>query len=94
MAQKRTYPARLKTSIVLTNLRGEASIAELARQHGISESLIQKWKQRFLEAGEQGLQGNTNTSKEQTLEAENDRLKRLLGEKELELDLSKKIRGL
>jgi transposase-like protein len=94
MAQKRTYPARLKTSIVLSNLRGEASIAELARQHGIHESLIQKWKQRFLEAGAQGLQGNTNTTKEQALEAENDRLKRLLGEKELELDLAKKIRGL
>lgn len=94
MAQKRTYPTRLKTSIVLTNLRGEASIAELARQHGIHESLIQKWKVRFLEAGEQGLQTNANSTKEKALEAENDRLKRLLGEKELELDLAKKIRGL
>ena len=94
MAQRRTYPARLKSSIVLSNLRGEASIAELARRHGISESLIQKWKQRFLEAGEQGLQGNANTTKEQALEAENNRLKRLLGEKELELDVAKKTRGL
>lgn len=93
MAQRRKYPARMKSSIVLANLRGEATISELARRHGIHETLIQRWKQQFLEAGEQGLTGK-NDNQNKSLKDENERLKKLLGEKELELDISKKIRGL
>ncbi len=60
----------------------------------MNENLIHKWKAQFLEAGRQGLQGNRSSSAENRLEAENDRLKRILAEKELELDLAKKVRRL
>ena len=44
MGKCQTYTAEQKTTIVLSNLRGEASIAELSRMHGIAQSLIHKWK--------------------------------------------------
>ena len=44
MGKRQTYTAEQKTTIVLSNLRGEASIAELSRMHGIAQSLIHKWK--------------------------------------------------
>ncbi len=37
--------------IVLAVLRGEQSVAELVRQHGVAESLFHKWRTQFLKAG-------------------------------------------
>ena len=94
MANRRRFTNTFKTSIILTHLRGEATIAELARKHQINENLIYRWKQQFLEAGERGFQSNTPDAHERALRDENERLKRLLAEKELELDIAKKVRGL
>ena len=38
--QRKTWSADQKQAIVLAALRGDHSIAELARQHGIREQLI------------------------------------------------------
>lgn len=94
MAQRKHYPQSLKTSVVLASLRGEASVTELARQHGIHPNLIHKWKAQFLDAGERGLETRTAKAETNALKSENERLKRLLAEKEIELDIAKKARGL
>ena len=94
MGKRQSYTAEQKTTIVLSNLRGEASVAELARLHGVAQSLIHKWKADFLEAGEARLKGRAKGNGEKQLESENERLKRLLAEKVVELDIAKKARGL
>lgn len=94
MGKRQHYTAEQKTTIVLSNLRGEASVAELARLHGVAQSLIHKWKADFLEAGEARLKGRAKDDGEKQLESENERLKRLLAEKVVELDIAKKARGL
>ena len=94
MGKRKAYTAEQKTTIVLSNLRGEASIAELSRMHGIAQSLIHKWKADFLDAGEARLKGKTGDNGQKQLESENERLKRLLAEKVVELDIAKKARGL
>lgn len=38
--QRKTWSPEVKEEIVLAVLSGEKSIAELARQHGVAESLI------------------------------------------------------
>ena len=60
----RKFTARQKLELVMANLRGERSIAELCREHRISESLLRRWRERALEAaskrfadGEQRSQG-------------------------------------
>ena len=94
MGKRKQHTAEDKTTIVLSNLRGEASIAELSRMHGVAESLIHKWKADFLEAGEARMKGRLVESNQKQLESENERLKRLLAEKVVELDIAKKARGL
>ncbi|GGL94248.1 hypothetical protein GCM10010840_35320 [Deinococcus aerolatus] len=92
--QRKTWAPELKEQIVLAVLRGEQSVAELARQHGAAESLIHKWRTQFPEAGRARLVGDHVDHGVKALEQENERLKSLLGEKELSLYIAKKAWGL
>lgn len=92
--QRKTWSAEVKEAIVLAVLRGEVSVAEAARQHGANESLIHTWKTNFLEGGRSRLAGERPNNGHAALERENDRLKRIVAEKELELDISRKVRRL
>lgn len=92
--QRKTWSADQKQAVVLAALRGDHSIAELARQQGIREQLIYRWKADFLEAGAQALGGSKVHQADEALKKENDQLKKLLGEKALELDIVKKWRSL
>ena len=92
--QRKTWGPELKEQIVLAVLRGEQSVAELSRQLGVAESLIHKWRTQFLEAGRARLIGDHVDHGVKALEQENERLKSLLGEKELSLYIAKKARGL
>ena len=92
--QRKVWSSDIKEGIVLSVLRGELSVAEAARQHGVNESLIHTWRTQFLEAGRARLAGDKPDQGVQLLERENDRLKRILAEKELELDISRKVRRL
>ena len=90
----RTWSPEFKEKVVLATLSGEQSVAELARQHGVAESLIHNWRAQFLEAGRARLSGGKRDSGLKKLQQENERLKNLLGEKELDLYIAKKVRGL
>ncbi len=65
--------------------KGEKSISEVCRQHNISENTFYRWRTRF---------GGMNTNEAvrvRELEKENARLKRLLAERDLEVDIIKEI---
>ena len=55
---------------------------------------MHKWKADFLEAGEARMKGKLVEGSHKQLESENERLKKLLAEKVVELDIAKKARGL
>lgn len=92
--QRKNWPTDTKEQIVLAVLGGQLSVAEAARQHGVNESLIHTWKAQFLEAGCARLAGDRQGDRHTELERENERLKVLVGEKELALQIAKKVRGL
>jgi putative transposase len=60
-------------------------IAEIAKKHGVSEQTIYVWRQRFgrLEAAD--------VKRLRQLEAENGRLKKLVAERDLEIEVMKEI---
>ena len=89
--QRKMWSAEVKEAIVLAVLRSEVSVAEAARQHGVNESLVHTWKANFLEGGRARLAGERHDSGQVALERENDRLKRIVAEKELELNISRKV---
>jgi putative transposase len=63
----------------------KAPIAEVARRHGVSEQSIYSWRKRF---GEMNADDVKNFK---TLEQENARLKKLLAERDLEIEVMKEI---
>jgi putative transposase len=60
--------------------RGEQPIGVLCREHGISEQTFYRWRQKF------GGMTFPDTQRLRELEKENARLKRLLAERDLEVD--------
>ena len=91
---RKQYTGEEKISIVLEGLRGEATIAELCRREGISQSVYYRWSKEFLEAGKQRLVGNTKreASSEDVaaLRRENEQLKQLVAELALKNRVLKK----
>ncbi len=89
MGRPPKHPVDVKLKIVLSVLSGEASKAEAARRHGISETSIAKWKEQFLSGGRQGLEIGEKavrpSGRDSQLEAEVDDLTRALGEAHVEL---------
>jgi putative transposase len=62
-----------------------ASVAEVAKKHGISEQTLYVWKKRF------GKMEALDVRRLRQLEAENGRLKKLLAERDLEVEVMKEI---
>lgn len=89
--QRKSWTVEQKLAVVLATLREESSIAELSRQHGVNDNQIYRWKGQFLDGGRQALNGAKAQSADQRLQAENEQLKKLLGEKALEIDVLKKL---
>ena len=70
-------------SILQEAEKGEKTISELCREHNIAEATYYRWKRRF-----GGMEVN-EAQRLRELEKENARLKRLLAERDLEVDLMK-----
>src|SRR5215203_3067802 len=47
----RKFTPQQKLELVMASWRGERSIAELCREHEISESLLRRWREQALEVG-------------------------------------------
>ena len=97
-ATRRKFTAEEKIRIVLEGLRGETSITELCRSHGIPNSIYYRWSKAFLDAGKNGLTRDTlrdATSDEvRRLKEENASLKTAVAEAILENQRLKKSLGL
>ena len=61
------------------------SVAEVAKKHGLSEQTVYVWKKRF------GTMEALDVRRLRQLEAENGRLKKLLAERDLEVEVMKEI---
>lgn len=64
---------------------GDKTVAQLARQHGISEPTFYVWRRKY------GGMEQAEVRRLRELEKENLRLKRLLAERDLEVDVIKEL---
>jgi transposase len=84
----RKFTAQQKTELVIASLRGPKTIAELCREHDISESLLRKWREQFLAAGAERLQGKSERTEADELRRQVSRLERALGRKTMEVEIA------
>jgi putative transposase len=72
-------------SILQQGERADKSIGAICREHGIAETTFYRWRRRF-----GGLEAN-EAQRLRELEKENTRLKRLLAERDLEIDAVREL---
>ena len=86
-SQKR-WTAKRRSALVLEILRGDLSVAEAARKHGLTVAEIEEWRERFLSGAENALRSRPLDDEAQK-EREVKRLKQKVGELVMELDIIK-----
>ncbi len=62
-----------------------ATVGQISREFGVSETTFHRWRNKY------GGMGGSEARRPKDLEKENARLKRLLAEKELDMDILKEV---
>ena len=90
---RRRFSAEDKIRVVLEGFRKEIRVSDLCRKEGISSALYDSWLKDFMEAGKARLKGDmlrdATHSEVKELRQENARLKEVVGEQALEIQLLK-----
>jgi transposase len=84
----RKFSAQQKTELVLASLRGQKTVAEICRENEISETLLRTWRDHFLAAGAQRLEGKAERTEVEELRRQVSRLERALGRKTMEVEVA------
>jgi transposase-like protein len=87
MSKRRTFSAEFKAQLVMSVLTGERSVAEVCRQHALSDTLFYRWKADLLAALPHIFEPDPQLEAAQVRIAD---LERLVGRLTLELEVSKK----
>ena len=90
MPHRRWTPEE-KIRIVLESLNTNTGIAELCRKYAVTPTLFNYWRTKFVEGGKQALSGSRRNGGGEVLQAENQRLKQLIGKLTTANDAYKKI---
>ena len=91
---RKRFSSEEKIRIVLEGFRRELPVSDLCRRENISTALYYSWLKDFMEAGKSRLKKDSlrdaTKSEVKSLRGENSRLKELLGEQALHIQLLKK----
>src|SRR3954469_13550909 len=87
----RKFTPQQKLELVMASWRGERSIAELCREHEISESLLRRWREQALEAGMERFAAGEQRSQGAEQRRRIAELERALGRKTYELEIAGKL---
>ena len=90
------WTAKRRAALVIEILRGQTTVAEAARTHGLKASDIELWKDTFLTHGENALRSNPRDELE-VKDKKIDQLHRKVGELTMEIEVlqfARKVLGL
>ena len=83
--KKRHWTSAEKLKIVLEGLSGQIEITKLCSKYQIAQTQYYKWRDQLLQFGHQAFETKNITKKEQHLEHENQKLRRIIGDLTVEL---------
>ena len=81
----RKWTSQQKLKIVLEGLSGQIEIVKLCSKYQINQTQYYKWRDQLLKFGYQAFDQKTVTRKEQHMESEINKLKRIIGEMAIDL---------
>ena len=84
--QGRRYTAKFKFQVILELLKGSKTIGQIARAYGVHPITISHWRKEFIEKGPELFSQQTTIHE---YEMKIQELERLIGHKEVEIDLLK-----
>jgi transposase len=87
----RKFTAKQKVELVLASFRGDRSIAEICREHDLSETLLRRWRDQMVEAGAERFTDGQDRSVQAEQRRRIAELERALGKKTYELEISGKL---
>jgi transposase-like protein len=80
------WTTKRKAAVVLSILKGETSIEQAARQHGITLAELEEWKERFLVGAENALRSRPKDD-EALREEQVKKLKQKIGDLVMDIDI-------
>ena len=80
------WTAKRRAALVLRVLKGETSVAEAARQHGLRVAEVENWQDQYLRAAENGLRRRPK-DEEALKDAKIKKLQQKIGELVVENDV-------
>ena len=80
------WTAKRRTALVVSILKGETSVAEAARKHGLTVAEVEDWQQRFLLGAENALRSRPKDD-EALKDEQMKKLKQKIGELVLDNDI-------
>jgi len=93
--KRRAYTAQFKFETIVEVLRGEKSNAQICRERNVTESLLYRWKQDFLDRAPGIFEDQR--SRDQVAEEREQRiveLERMVGRLTMEIEVLKKARSI
>ena len=92
VARRRRFSTELKLAVVAGTMQPGMSISYVARRHGLSPSLVFRWRQLMSEGGKEAIRADDRVvaaSEVRRLEERVRELERLLGRKTMEVEILK-----
>ena len=86
--QVQRWTSKRRTALVMSILKGETSIQEAAREHGLTVAELEEWKERFLGGAENALRSRPR-NEEALKEEQIKKLKQKVGELIMDIDIIK-----
>lgn len=83
--EKRHWTSQQKLTIVLEGLSGSIEISKLCAKYQIAQTQYYQWRDQLLKYGKQAFEIKNVTKKEQHLEQEVQKLKKIIGDLTIEL---------
>ena len=92
VGRRRRFPTDLKLAVVAETMQPGMSVSYVARRHGLSPSLVFRWRQLMSEGGKEAVRADDEVvaaSELRRLEERVRELERLLGRKTMEVEILK-----
>ena len=90
--KQRKWSAEEKLAIVLEGVKGKRTVADICREHQISQALFYRWRDKFLEGGKRAL--SNGVSGEDAYKAEIEKLQKIIGKQAIQIEILKKTEEL